>query len=104
MSGYDVDSATLVGAGDEFVEVADAAREAAVEFRRAADEHHDSIDGFAAAATSASVGLRWEHHITDLCKRTAVFGGFLHQGAADYEGMEQSVLDTLPGLAPDGDA
>jgi hypothetical protein len=99
MDGYGVDPDTLVSTGDQLVDIADATREAKAELIGRVAAHEGANKGFAAAAKARALATAWEYQIDDLCKRTAMAGGLLEDGAHDYREMEQAVLDTLPALS-----
>lgn len=99
MDGYGVDPDTLVSTGDRLVEIADAAREAKAELIGRVSAHEGANQGFVAAQKVTSLATAWEFQIDDVCKRTAMAGGLLEDGAHRYREMEQTVLDTLPALS-----
>ncbi|PXY21045.1 hypothetical protein [Prauserella muralis] len=99
MGGYGVEVASLVSAGERFIELADEASQAQAEFSGGIQRHEGANEGFTTTGTAASLATLWEYHIDDLSKRTAVAGGLLAEAADGYERMEDAVVETLPPLS-----
>lgn len=102
--GHGVDFDSLTAAGNEFVDLADAAATAKAEFAGNVARHEGENVGFTTTSKQASLASLWEFHIDDLSKRTAVTGGLLQESSNSYSEMESTIIDTLDGINPgDGD-
>lgn len=102
MDGYGVELSELSARGDEFIDLADAAREAMSEFSGGVEVHEGANEGFTTTSKASSLAGQWEFQIDDICKRTAMAGGLLHDSSTSYQEVEDAVIDSLGPLDSGG--
>lgn len=95
MDGYGVELSELSTTGDEFIGLADEAREAMSEFSGGVAAHEGANEGFTTTSKAGSLATQWEFQIDDICKRTAMAGGLLQDSSTSYQEVEETVIDSL---------